>query len=73
MTKVLWLFHGNSNVLLHVLYKIINKIFGKTELAKNDTDLSCIKFDINVSKSFTKAQNFETFISSLIHDKSVSF
>ena len=40
--KVLSLFHGNLNVLLHVLYKKINKIHVKTEIAQNDTDLSCI-------------------------------
>ena len=54
------LFHGNLNVLLYVLYKIINKIYVKTEIAQNDTDMSCIKLDINVSKYFTKAQHFET-------------
>ena len=32
----------------------------KTEIVQNDTDLSCIKNDINVSKCFTKAQPFET-------------
>ena len=38
-------------------------------IAQNDTDLSCIKFDINVSKCFTKARHFETLISSLIQNK----
>ena len=64
MRKVLSLFHGNLNVLLYVLYKIINKICVKTKIAQNDTDLSCIKLDITVSKCFTKAQHFETLISS---------
>ena len=73
MAKVLSLFHGNLNALLHVLYKIINKIYVKVVIAQNDTDLSCIKLDINVSKCFTKAQHFETLTSSLIQDKSVSF
>ena len=45
----------------------------KTELAENATDLFCIKLDINVSKCFTKVQHFETLISSLIQNKSVSF
>ena len=63
------LFHGNLNVLFSVLYKIINKICVKTEIAQNDTDLSCIKLDTNVSKCFTKAQHFETLISSLIQNK----
>ena len=42
------LFYGNLNVLLYVLYKIINKMYVKTEIAQNDTDMSCIKLDINV-------------------------
>ena len=71
MTKVLSLFHGNLNILLCVLYRIINKISVKVILAQIDTDLSCI--NINVSKCFTKAQHFETLISGLIQDKSVSF
>ena len=29
---------------------LINKIYVKTKIAQNDTDLSCIKLDINVSK-----------------------
>ena len=64
LRKVLSLFYGNLNVLLYVLYKIIKKKHVKTEIAQNDTDLSCIKLDINVSKCFTKAQHFETLISS---------
>ena len=64
LRKVLSLFYGNLNVLLYVLYKIIKKKNVKTEIAQNDTDLSCIKLDINVSKCFTKAQHFETLISS---------
>ena len=66
MANDLLLFHGNLNVLLHVLYKIINKIYAKVVIAQNDTHLSCIQLDINVSKCFTKAQHFETLISSLI-------
>ena len=42
---------------------IINKTYVKVVIAQNDTDFSCIKFDINVSKCFTKAQHFETLIS----------
>ena len=61
--EVLSLFHGNLNVLLHVLYKIINKMYVKAEITQNDTDLSCIKLDIYVSKCFRKAQHFETLIS----------
>ena len=38
----------------------------KTKIAQNDTDLSCVKLDISVSKCFTKAQHFESLISSLI-------
>ena len=34
--KVLSLFHGNLNVLLHVLYKIINKMYVKAEIAQNN-------------------------------------
>ena len=30
----------------------------KPEIAQNDTDLSCIKLDITVSKCFTKVQHF---------------
>ena len=71
--NVLSLFHGNLNVLLHVLYKIINRIYVKTEIAQNDTDLFCIKLDINVSKCWAFVKHFETLISSLIQDKSVSF
>ena len=71
--NVLLLFLENLNVLLHVLYKIKNKIHVKTEIAQNDTDLSCVKLDINVIKCCTKAQHFETLISNLIQDKSVSF
>ena len=66
LKESLLIFHGNLNVLLHVLYKIINKICVKTKIAQNDTDLPCIKLDITVSKCFTKAQYFETLISSLI-------
>ena len=55
MTKVLLLFHENRNVFLHVLYKIISKINVKVVIAKNYTDLSCIKLDLNVSECFTKA------------------
>ena len=29
----------------------------KVIIAQNDTDLSCIKLDINVSKCFTKVQH----------------
>ena len=57
--KVLLLFHGNLNVLLYVLHKIINKIHGKTEIAQNDTDLSCKKCDItfqNVLQKYSIAQ-----------------
>ena len=61
------------NVLLHVLYKIINKICVKTEIAENDTDLSCLQLDINVSKCCAFVKHFETLISSLKQDKSVSF
>ena len=57
----------------HVLYKIINKTHAKVIIAQNNTDLSCIELDIHVSKCFTKAQHFETLISSLIQDVSVSF
>ena len=60
-------------VLLHVLYKVINKIDVKTEIAQNDTDLSCIKLDISVSKCCVFVKHFETVISSLIQYKSVSF
>ena len=45
----------------------------KTKVSQNDTDLFCIKLHINASKCFTKAQHFETLVSSLIQDKSVSF
>ena len=72
LSKSFILFHGNLNVLLHVLYKIINKMYEKTKIAQNDTDLSCIKLDINVSKCYAFVKYFETLISSLIHDKSVS-
>ena len=51
--KVLSLFHGNLNVLLHVLYKIINKICAKVVIAQKDSVLFCIKLDINVSKCST--------------------
>ena len=68
--KVLSLFHGNLNALLHVLYKIKHKINVKTKIAQN---LSYVKLDINVLKCFTKGQNFVTLISSLIQDKSASF
>ena len=73
MVKVLSLIHGNLNILSHVLYKIINKMCVKAIIAQNDTDLSCIKLDINVSKCFAFVKHFETLISSLIEDKSVSF
>ena len=53
MTKVLSLFHGNLNVLLHVMYKIINKIYVKVVIEENGTDLSCLKLHINASKCFT--------------------
>ena len=46
--------------------QIINKIFVKTEIAQNDTDLSCLQLDINVSKCCAFAKHFETLISSLI-------
>ena len=36
-------------------------MYAKTEMAQNDTDLLCIKLDINVSKCFTKAQHFAAF------------
>ena len=42
-------------------------------MAQNDNDLSCIKLDINVSKCCAFVKHFETVISSLIQDKSVSF
>ena len=42
MVKVLLLFHGNSNALLCILYKIINIIYVKVVLAQNDTDLPVI-------------------------------
>ena len=48
-------------------------MYVKVLIAQNDTDLSCIKLDINVSKCFTKAQHLLTLILSLIQDKSVSF
>ena len=41
-------------------------MFVKTEIAQNDTDLSCIKLDINVSKCFTKAQHFESHAATAI-------
>ena len=61
------------NVLLHVLYKIINKMCAKVVIAQNNTDLPCTKLDINVSKSCAFVKHFETLISSLIQDISVSF
>ena len=54
-------------------YKIINKICVKTEIAQNDTDLSCLQLDINVSKCCAFVKHFQTMISSLIQDKLVSF
>ena len=60
ISKSFILFHVNLNVLLHVLYKIINKMYVKTEIAQNDTDLSCIKLDINVSKCYAFVKHFET-------------
>ena len=60
--NVLSLFHENLNVLLYILYKIINKIYIKVIIAQNDTDLSCINLNINVLKCFTKAQYFKTLI-----------
>ena len=54
-------------------YKIINKVYVKTEIAQNDTDLSCLQLDINVSKCCAFVKHFKTLISSLIQDKSVSF
>ena len=72
MIKVLLLFHRNLNVLLYVLYQIIDKIYVKV-VAQNDADLSCINLNINVLKCFTKAQHLKTLISSLIEDKSVQF
>ena len=53
--------------------KIKNKIHVKTEIAQNDTDFSCIKLNINVSKGCAFVKHFETVISSLIQGKSVSF
>ena len=49
------------------------KIHVKVVITQNDTDLSCIKLDINVSKFCAFVKHFETLISSLIQDKSVSF
>ena len=71
MADILLLFHGNLNVFLHVLYKMICEMYGKVVTTQNDTDLFCIKFVINVSKCFTKPQHFEASISSLIQDRSV--
>ena len=45
----------------------------KTKIAQNDTDLSCLQLHINVSKCCAFVKHFETLISSLIQDKSVSF
>ena len=42
----------------------------KAEIAQNDTDLSCIKLCINVSKCCAFAKHFETLILGLIQDKS---
>ena len=49
--------------------KIKNKIHAKTETAQNDTDFSCIKFDINVSKGYAFVKHFETLISNLIQQQ----
>ena len=65
ISKCLLLFHGNLSVLLHVLHKIKNKINVKTQIAQNNTDLSCIKLDINVSKCCAFVKHFKTLISSL--------
>ena len=46
------LFHGNLNILLHVLDIIIKKIYVKIIIAQNDTDLSFIKLYINVLKCY---------------------
>ena len=54
---------------LHVLHKIINKTYVKAKIAQNDIHLTSINLVFNVSKCFTKAQHFETLISSLIQDK----
>ena len=64
--KILSLFHGNLNFPLKVLYKIKNKTNVKAEIAQNDTDLSCIKLDINVSKCCAFVKHFETLILSVI-------
>ena len=48
-------------------------MYVKVVIAQNDTDLSCIKLYINVSKCCAFVKHFETFILSLIQDKSVSF
>ena len=48
-------------------------MYVKTEIAQNDTDFCYIKQDINVSKSCVFVKHFETLISSLIQQKSVSF
>ena len=37
-------------------------MYVKTKIAQNDTDLFCVKLDINVLKCFTKVQHFETLI-----------
>ena len=50
------------NVLIYILYQILNKIKVKVVIAQNDTDLSCINLNINVLKFFTKAQHFKTLI-----------
>ena len=64
---------GKFKCLLYVLYKIINKMDVKVVIAQNDTDLSCIKLDVNVLKCCAFVKHFETLILSLIQEKSVSF
>ena len=39
IAKVLSLLHGNLNVPLHVLHKIVNKICVKVIIAQNDTEM----------------------------------
>ena len=50
------------NVLIYILYQMLNKIKVKVVIAQNDTDFSCFNLNINVLKFFTKAQHFKTLI-----------
>ena len=59
---MLSLLHRNLNVHLPVFCKIINEMYVKAEIAENDTDLSCIKPDINVLKGCAFVKHFETLI-----------